>query len=154
MGTYRFTVHVEASPEVVFGLWTDLDRMKDWVGGVTKVTDRTGPMDRAGTRYVVWFGGMRSETEVLDVEPARRFRTRFGNRLLRGESSATFEPDGTGTRLTQEFRTYGLIAAIAARIFASGSYRGSFRGELQAFAKLAELEPRRASTPEAGSGVA
>jgi uncharacterized protein YndB with AHSA1/START domain len=155
VGIYRFSVHVEASPEIVFGLWTDLDRMPEWVGGVTRITDRTGPIDRVGTRYVVWFGGMRSETEVLDVEPARRFRTRFGNRILRGENLATFEPDGTGMRLTQEFRTDGLIAAIAARIFASGSYRGSFRGELRAFAAVAERESNRASTaPEAGSGEA
>lgn len=154
MGTYRFSVHVEASPEVVFGLWTDLDRMKEWVGGVTKVTDRTGRIDRVGTRYVVWFGGMRSETEVLEVEPDRHFRTRFGNRILRGENAATFEPEGSGTRLGQEFRTDGLVAAIAARVFARGSYRGSFQGELQAFARLAEREASRTPRPESGSGEA
>jgi uncharacterized protein YndB with AHSA1/START domain len=35
----------------VFRLWTDLDRMKEWVGGVTKVTDVTGPIGgRVGVR--------------------------------------------------------------------------------------------------------
>jgi uncharacterized protein YndB with AHSA1/START domain len=140
MGTYRFTVHVAAQPERVFALWTDLDRMKEWVGGVTKVTDVTGPIDRPGARYTVWFGRMASRTEVLDAAPPRFMRTSFRNSLLGGETSATFTPEGDGTRITQEFRTEGRIAAVAGRIFAMGSYRGSFQGELNAFAHLAETE--------------
>jgi hypothetical protein len=81
---------------------------------------------------------MASPTEVLAVDRPRHFKTRFGNRLLRGTNEATFQADGTGTRLTQRFVTRGLISAVAARIFATGSYRGSFRGELAEFARLAE----------------
>ena len=146
MGTYRFTVHVAAPSDRVFDLWTDLDRMKEWVGGVTKVTDLSGPIDRAGTRYTVWFGGTRSPTEVLEVERPRMIRTRFGNWVLRGDTVASFEPDGAGTRLTQEFRTEGLFPAVMARIFATGSWRGSFRGELKAFARLAEREAGSAAS--------
>jgi uncharacterized protein YndB with AHSA1/START domain len=140
MGTYRLSVQVMAPPDRVFDLWTDLDRMKEWVGGVTKVTDVTGPTSNAGTRYTVWFGGMRSQTEVLEVERPWRYRTRFGNWLLRGENSTTFEAEGAGTRVVEEFRPEGLIAGIAARIFALGSYRGSFQGELNEFAKIAERD--------------
>lgn len=146
MADYEFAVRIAASPDHVFDLWTDLDRMTEWVGGVTKVTDRTGPVDRAGTRYTVWFGRMSSPTEVIEVERPRVFRTRFGNRLLRGESGVTLEPDGDGTILTQHFRTQGLISALMARIFAAGSYRGSFRGELEAFARIAEREPATPSS--------
>lgn len=146
MADYEFAVRIAASPDHVFDLWTDLDRMTEWVGGVTKVTDRTGPVDRAGTRYTVWFGRMASPTEVIEVERPRVFRTRFGNRLLRGESGVTLEPDGDGTILTQRFRTEGLISALMARIFAAGSYRGSFRGELEAFARIAEREPATPSS--------
>jgi uncharacterized protein YndB with AHSA1/START domain len=140
MSTYRFSVDIAASPDQVFDLWTDLDRMKEWVGGVTKVTNVSGPLDRAGTTYTVWFGGMKSPTTVLEAERPRRIRTRFGNRVLRGETEVSIEPSGGGTRLTQEFRTEGVIPALMARIFATGSYRGSFRGELAAFAKLVELD--------------
>jgi uncharacterized protein YndB with AHSA1/START domain len=138
MGLYRFETRTGASPDRVFALWTDLDRMKEWVGGVTKVTDVSGPIDRAGTTYVVWFGRMKSRTEVLEAARPHRFRTRFGNVILKGENSATFEPDGTGTVIRQEFRTRGLVSAIFAQLFASGSYKGSFQGELEAFARLAE----------------
>ena len=140
MATHRLSVHVSAPPEHVFDLWINLDRMKEWVGGVTRVTDITGPVDHAGTRYTVWFGGMRSQTEVVEADRPRYFRTRFGNAILRGEASARFIPEGDGTRVDQEFRTEGLIAAIAGWIFAQGSYPGSFRGELNAFAKIAERD--------------
>ena len=148
MGKYQFTIDVAASPDQVFDLWTDLDRMKEWIGGVTGVTDVTGPLDQAGTRYTVLFGSMRSPSEVLAVERPRMIRTRFGNRVLRGETLVTFEPVDAGratTRLTQVFQTEGLIPAIMARIFATGSYKGSFRGELEAFRQIAEREAHQAS---------
>ena len=144
---YRFTIHIAAPPEQVFDLWTDLERFPEWIGGVTKVTDVTGPSDRTGTRYTVHFGRMRSPTEILEAERPRIVRTRFGSWLLRGQTLVTFEPQGTGTLLTQEFRTRGVIPAIAARVFASGSWGGSFRGELKAFAKLAK---RDASAAQGG----
>jgi len=137
---FTFATHVEAPVEVVFDLWTNLDRMHEWVGGVTKVSDVTGPIDAVGTRYSVWFGGMQSQTEVIEADRPMRFATRFGNRILRGTNRSNFETEGHGTRLTQTFETEGRIAAIMGRLFALGSYRGSFRGELAAFARLAEDE--------------
>jgi carbon monoxide dehydrogenase subunit G len=147
LGRYRSIAHVAAPPDRVFDLWTDLDRFKEWIGGVTGVTDVSGPLDEAGTRYTVLFGGMQSPTEVLEVERPHLIRTRFGNRVLKGETVATFAPDGAGTLLTQELRTEGLISAVMARIFATGSWRGSFQGELNTFAALAE---RDAATPTPG----
>lgn len=114
--------------------------MREWVGGVTRVTDVTGPVERAGTRYTVWFGPVRSPTEVLEVESPGRIRSRFGNWLLRGETLATFDDVDGGTRLVQVFKTQGLISSISARLFALGSSRGSFRGELEAFRAMAERE--------------
>jgi uncharacterized protein YndB with AHSA1/START domain len=143
MARYTFTTHVAAPIEVVFDLWINLDRMKEWVGGVTKVTDVSGPVDRVGTRYTTWFGRMKSPTEVIEAERPRLFATRFGNALLRGTNRTVLEPDGDGTKITETFQTVGLISAISARLFASGSYRGSFQGELEAFARLAEAEVAR-----------
>jgi uncharacterized protein YndB with AHSA1/START domain len=138
MATYRLTTHVQAPPERVFELWTDLDRAHEWIGGLTKVTDRTGPLDQKGARYTAWFGSMKSPTEVLDVERPRFIRTRFGSVVLRGETEATFEPEGDGTRIVQAFRTRGIIPAIAGWIFSKGSWQGSFKGELETFRRIAE----------------
>lgn len=138
MAYRRVEVRVAAPPERVFAAWIDLDRMHEWVGGVTRVTDVTGSPDQVGARYTVWFGRMASRTEVLEADPPHRLRTRFGNQILRGESQATFVADGGGTRLTQEFWTEGIVAAISSWIFARGTWRGSFRGELLDFARLVE----------------
>jgi len=140
MAHYKISTVVAAPIDQVFALWTDLERMGDWVGGVTGVTDISGPIDKAGTTYVVHFGPVKSPTEVLEVERPRRFATKFGSWVLRGRSSATFEPEGDGTRVTQEFETVGRISAISAWIFSRGSYEGSFRGELEKFARIAERE--------------
>ena len=140
MARYTITTHVGAPPEHVFALWTNLERMGEWVGGVTGVSDVSGPVDQAGTTYVVHFGPMTSPTEVLGVERPAMFSTRFGNWMLRGQSSTTFEPDADGTRITQTFETVGLIPAISSWIFSRGSYEGSFRGELEKFARIAERE--------------
>jgi uncharacterized protein YndB with AHSA1/START domain len=140
MPTYTFSTHVAAPIEVVFDLWTNLDRMREWVGGVSRVTDVTGPVDQVGTRYITWFGRVKSPTEVIEAERPRLFATRFGNVILRGTNRTILEPDGDGTRISQTFRTVGLVSEISARIFAAGSYRGSFQGELEAFARLAEAE--------------
>jgi hypothetical protein len=140
MGRYRFTQEIAARPEVVFDLWIDIDRMKAWTGGVTEVTDVSGPVDRPGATYTVRFGRMASPTVVIEAERPRIFATRFGNRILRGETRTTFEPTTTGTRLDHEFVSKGFIPGIMARIFSLGSWSGSFRGELAAFALIAEEE--------------
>jgi len=90
----------------------------------------TGPVNAAGTHYTAWFGRMRSPSEIVQVDRLKLRRTRFGSWLLRGIEQATFEDQGDGTRSTQEFWTSGIISAVMARIFAFGSYKGSFRGEL------------------------
>jgi uncharacterized protein YndB with AHSA1/START domain len=140
MAHYTFSTHVAAPPDHVFALWTNLERMGEWVGGVTGVTDISGPIDRVGTTYIVRFGPVRSPTEIIDVERPRRFATRFGNWYLRGTNIATFEPDRDGTRITQTFDTVGRVSAVTSWVFSRGSYQGSFRGELEKFARLAERE--------------
>jgi uncharacterized protein YndB with AHSA1/START domain len=152
MGRYAYTIHVEAPPELVFELWTDLERMTEWVGGVSRVSEPTGPIDVVGTRYTVYFGKVGSPTEIIDVERPTRYATRFGTAWLKGTNSSTFEPDGDGTRLTETFVTEGFVPGIMGWIFGHGSYRGSFLGELRHFGRIAEAEAeaRRRAGDEAG----
>jgi uncharacterized protein YndB with AHSA1/START domain len=145
MGRHTNSQRINAPPEVAFDLWTNLERQREWIGGVTDVVHVTGPVDVAGTTYTVMFGSTRSPTEVLEVERPRRFVVHFGSWILRGRNSATFEPDGGGTLLTVRLDTEGFFPAIMAWIFSLGSWRGSFRGELAQFARLAELDAQHAT---------
>jgi uncharacterized protein YndB with AHSA1/START domain len=140
MARFEFSRFVAAPPEQVFDLWVNLDRAREWIRGLSTITDVSGPSDRAGTTYTWWFGRTASPTEVLEAQPPRHIKTRLGNWYLRGVTEATFEPEADGTRIVQRFETEGLIPAIVGRIFATGSYPGSFRGELATFARIAERE--------------
>jgi hypothetical protein len=86
---------------------------------------------------------MRSPTTVTAADPPRLFKTRFGNPVLRGTSETTFHADGDSTLMVQQFQTQGLIPGLMGRIFSLGSYRGSFRGELHEFARIAQREAAR-----------
>jgi Polyketide cyclase / dehydrase and lipid transport len=143
VGRYTYTIEVDAPPELVHELWTDLDLMKTWVGGVTKVSPPSGPMDRVGTRYTVYFGKARSETEIVEVDPPRLYMTRFGNAYLRGTNRTEIVPvdaSGQRARITQTFETEGFLPGIVGWIFGHGSYRGSFLGELRHFGRIAAAE--------------
>ena len=143
MSRYTFVLDINAPREQVFDLWTNLDRSPEWIEGMAGVSDVSGPVDQVGTTYVTRFGNWaKSLTTVIDAERPSRFRVKFGNWLLRGENGATFEERDGGTRLTQTFDTVGIIPAITARIWASGSYKGSFRGELNTFKEICEREAR------------
>jgi hypothetical protein len=90
---------------------------------------------------------MRSPTKVVAVERPRHIRTTFGNLILKGESDVRFEPNGGGTRLTQAFCTHGFVSAVFARLFAVGSFSGSFRGELDTFRRIVEGQAGVAKKP-------
>ena len=141
MATYRFSVDIAAPREQVFARWIDLDRMPDWVGGMKDVIDLSGPVDQIGTTWTTRFGNWAtSPTTVIAAERPSHFATRFGNTYLRGDNEAWFEEHSDTTKLTQEFRVHGLLPRIMARIFATGSYKGSFQGELNHFKEICERE--------------
>ncbi len=147
MGRYNYTIDIDAPQELVFELWTDLELMQTWVGGVTKVSPPSGPMDKPGTTYTVYFGGVGSRTEIVEVTPPRLYMTRFGTAWLKGTNRAELTPSGSGTKLTQTFVTEGFIPGIMGWIFGHGSYRGSFLGELRHFGRIAEAEAAKRRAP-------
>jgi hypothetical protein len=44
------SIDIAAPPHRVVAVWMDLDRMFQWVCGVTRMTDLSGPIDAAGSR--------------------------------------------------------------------------------------------------------
>jgi len=146
VGRHTITVDINAPREQVYDMFTDLDRAPEWIEGMAGATDISGPVDEAGTTYVTKFGSWStSVTTVLEAERPRHHKTKFGNWFLRGENEATFEEinGGSATRLTQQFRTNGIVPAITSWIFAHGSYKGSFRGELNTLKAICEREANK-----------
>ena len=71
---------------------------------------------------------------------AQHVQPLISRQLLAVGRQVVIEPDGAGTRVTQEFRTVGWFSAISSWVFSRGSYEGSFRGELEKFGRIAERE--------------
>jgi hypothetical protein len=164
MSRYRFVGHAHLSPPEALFLWADLDRVIEWMEGVTRVSDAMGRPDLPdfalpghstplvtgpGSRYTLWFGRRSVRHQVLYQEEPRvaaAHRTRLEGSFRRGETLVTFEPETDGCRITLAVRADGLLPRIVARILATGSYRGSYRSQLSSFARLADREHWRSLT--------
>jgi len=152
MARFEFGITVDAPTERVFDLWTNLDRAPEWLVGLSKVTDRTGAGDQAGSSYVMWFSGRPATVTVLEAERPRRIRSRLGGGIFKGTTEARFEPEGGGmpgsgdaaaggrTRITQWFEPEPGFPTVMAWIFSKGSWKGSFKGELKTFKSIVERE--------------
>jgi uncharacterized protein YndB with AHSA1/START domain len=56
MGKRHVSVMINAPPEIVFGLYTDAGRAREWLSGVRDV-HTAGPTDQPGGRAVFTYGG-------------------------------------------------------------------------------------------------
>jgi uncharacterized protein YndB with AHSA1/START domain len=140
---FGFAIDIAAPPERVFDLWADLDRLTDWTVGLTKVTQATGDGDQTGTNYTLWFGSLDQRVEVLAADRPNYHRTRAKFGTIKIETSVTFEDIGGATRMRESIMAKGIKARIWATVLAAGSFRGSFRGELERFAQVVERDELR-----------
>src|SRR5919109_1014537 len=111
MGDRHVSVTINAPPEVVFELYTDPRRARDWLAGVREVrTD--GPTDQPGGRAVFTYRWpFKMTAEVLEVaRPARhvqRLKELLG--LVTCTTTARFRQvdGGTELRLGMHYRVAG-----------------------------------------------
>src|SRR5687768_18373188 len=104
------TVHVDASPEAVYDLVSDITRMREWSPETYKATwlgGATGPV--AGARFRGWnkAGPIRWFTDpVVDVADRGKqftFTTTFFGRGRLTTWSFVMRPSGDGTELTESW---------------------------------------------------
>lgn len=138
MAQHSFTVEIGAPPETVYDVWVSPARMPEWTEGLARVTDVTGEPGQAGTRYTAWFGRTAATVTVVVGERPTRFAWRVRLGPLAAEFDSRFERSGSGTRMVETVRTRGILAWLWNRILSTGRYRGSFRGELDNFARICE----------------
>lgn len=143
MAQHSFEVDIAAPPERAYDVWVDAERSVEWTQGLTRVSDISGLPGQAGTRYSAWFGRTRAAVEVTVGDRPRRYAWRVRLGPLAAEFDTRFERSGSGTRMTETVRTRGPLGWLWNRVLSTGSYRGSFRGELRAFARIVEDEPAR-----------
>jgi uncharacterized membrane protein len=111
MGERQVSVMINAPPEIVFGLYTDAGRVREWLSGAREVRT-VGPTDQPGGRAVIAYRWpFKMMAEVLEMErPARhvqRLRELLG--LVTCTTTARFRrvEGGTELRLGMAYRVAG-----------------------------------------------
>ena len=146
MGHISRTIHVEATPEQAFDLFTDPERFREWMVPASEVKDITGTPGTVGFGWTTasTFAGrkMESHMSATAVERPRSFvlkSTGSGTGTVRGR----FEPAADGTDLTVEAEyamPLGFIGGAADKLFFEKSYADSWDTSLAKFKALVEAE--------------
>jgi uncharacterized protein YndB with AHSA1/START domain len=147
MTTVRLRTTIAAPPTEVFALYMDADRRPEWNPAARGLIERSGPVNQAGSRYVVdtRFGPF--EVHLLRVEPPRLVELREGVGRS-GEAHVRIHFDSTpegGTQLTSEstFAARGRIGQVGALLSALGA---RLYGALELHRFKAAAERAHAST--------
>ena len=74
MGERQVSVVIKAPPELVFGLYTDAERVREWLSGVREVRT-VGPTDQPGGRAVMVY-------RVAGGPIGRVFDSRVGDEMV------------------------------------------------------------------------
>jgi hypothetical protein len=102
---------IAAPPSLVFAIYTDASRMAEWQPGVIGVMEQTGPLDRAGSTYILDQPGPRLRIAILRVEQPSLHQQLEQLGLYRWIGTARFEPlPGGRTRFSYEYAPRGLVS--------------------------------------------
>jgi uncharacterized membrane protein len=111
MGERHVSVIINAPPQIVFGLYTDAGRARDWLSGVREVRT-AGPTDQPGGRAVITYRWpFKMTAEVLQVQRpnlhVQRLKELLG--LVTCTTTARFRQleGGTELRLAMHYRVAG-----------------------------------------------
>jgi uncharacterized membrane protein len=118
MGERQVSVMIAAPPEVVFELYTDPGRARDWLSGLQEIRT-TGPADQPGSRAVFAYRWpLKMTAEVLQAEPpnlhVQRLKELLG--LVSCTTTARFGRVEGGTELRLEMR-YRVAGGRIGRLF-------------------------------------
>ena len=150
MGTRLSTsIDIDAAPERVWRVLTDLAAFPDWNPFITRAEGEVRPGGRLTLRLQPVGGrGVTIRPTVLEAEPGRRLRwlgTLGVRGLFDGEHTFTITDRDGGVRLDQDERFRGLLVPVLA-----GSLR---RHTLPAFQAMNEaLKQRAERTPADRAG--
>ncbi len=145
MATHRYSIWIDAAPELVWEIFTNLDRIPEWQTGDPVVTDVSGKGDVAGTTYAVKRGPGVAHTMVLEAVRPSQYRSRTDAYLgLWFDTNAHLIPEKDGTRLELEAHTHWprgmrLLGRVVESIVLSGH---EAHREMELLKVLAERSPR------------
>lgn len=114
----RGSVWLPHAIEAAWDLWVDAARYPQWQSMLLAVRDLSGRVSVAGTTYTLDHGPkMQRQVRVLVADRPIRHVIEQTGMGIHDETTATFEPEGTGTRLTLVVHAHlGPIMRLLARL--------------------------------------
>jgi uncharacterized protein YndB with AHSA1/START domain len=145
MGHISRTIHVEATPEQVWDLFTNPERFREWMVPTAEVKDITGTPGSVGLGWstVSTFAGrkMESHMSVTAGDRPRYFEAKSTGSGGTGTLRGRFEPAAGGTDITIESEyemKLGFIGGAADKLFVEKSMAESWDKSLAKFKALIE----------------
>ncbi len=146
MAAVTIEKRIEAAPERVFAVATDLDDLTETISGIVSVEVLTeGPVGH-GTRWretrVLHGRRATEEMGITGFDPPRSFVVEAASHGAEYRTEFRFEPEGAGTRVTLVFsaRPVRLLARVLSVLSAAmmGSVRKAIEQDLEDVKRAAE----------------
>lgn len=109
MSGFTLTKKINASVDAVFDVFTDFEKARERVSGITKMEMLTEPPVGAGTRFretrIMFKKEHAEEMEITSFDPGKHYTVRCESCGCVYESEFKFRPDGSSTEVEVEMRT-------------------------------------------------
>lgn len=121
---FKVVVDINAPPDKVFEVMTDVERWPEWNSAVTSVRRMNDGPFVVGTKAQVRQPKLLPAIwQVTDIDRPRRFIWITRSPGVEVEAGHCVEADGAGSRVTLTLRFSGLLGRLASRIFGGLSQR-------------------------------
>jgi hypothetical protein len=142
--TMSAAIDIDASPEQVWAVLTDLDSYREWNPLFVEASGKVAEGQRIRLRSKHPANGrlMTVRPRITAVLPGTELRWAAGfPGLISGEHAFTLSPTDSGTRLVQSETFKGPLTTLEGKTFANAE--ASFRGLNEALKKRAEARANR-----------
>lgn len=135
METIRKQIHVNASVEKAYGLWSSFERLPEFMENIEEVT-------RVGANKLHWKANIGGSAEEWDVEYSLQPNQRVAWHSISGSNTnageVTFQPEGNGTLVTaaMEIQPDSKIKEMASKL--TGITESDVEEDLNNFKRIVE----------------
>src|SRR5690348_13345979 len=159
MRSFRFSQHIDRSPEEVFAFMMDFSNASRWRNMVRRMEVVNGGPVHEGSKVLLTMDVMgkaiQVEAEVWRYQPPRSFGMRNTRQGVTGVFEYLLQPDATGTTVTftSDIRPHGLMWLTMPLLLLSN--RNRYRDQLAALKRAMDLQraqgPHKLDALESGT---
>jgi uncharacterized membrane protein len=118
-------VEIDAPPQLVWDVFTDVEHWPDWTASVTSLAGLDAPTLAVGRRFAIKQPGMAKLVwKVTEIDPGRSWTwvQRSPGVLVSARHDVTARPDG-GTLVRQQLDQRGVLGALVGRLMVKKTKR-------------------------------